>query len=53
MTNEKTKDFVQKRPSDSLFVRLLAGLLLVRIGAYILHYAVRRSVSTNPNLLHR
>jgi len=37
-----------RRPSDSLLVRLLAGLLLIRLGASAMRWAVRR-VLTNRN----
>ena len=41
------EDFIRWRPSGRFLVRLLASLLLIRVGAYLLRSAVRRVLRSN------
>ena len=41
------EDFIRSKPSDRFLVRLLASLLFIRVGAYLLRSAVRRVLRSN------
>ena len=40
--HEQAQRFSRPKPSHSFVVRLLAGLLLARLGAHVLRLAIRR-----------